>query len=60
MEEQKKKELQARGSKALLINVIFFFVLFLGIIVYLYTSLLTTVIIISVIFIAALLYIYLS
>ncbi|HAP32014.1 MAG TPA: hypothetical protein DCQ14_03030 [Firmicutes bacterium] len=60
MQEQTKKEMKAKGSKALLINVIFFFVLFLGIILYAYTSLTTTVIVISVIFIASLLYIYSS
>lgn len=60
MEEQTKKEMKAKGSKALLINIIFFFILFLGIIMYVYTNLTATVIVISVIFIASLLYIYLS
>jgi cbb3-type cytochrome oxidase subunit 3 len=60
MEEQTKKEMKAKGSKALLINIIFFFILFLGIIMYVYTNLTATVIVISVIFIASLLYIYSS
>ena len=60
MQEHAKKEMKAKGSKALLINVIFFFILFLGIIMVAYTNLTTTVIIISVAFVVSILYIYLS
>ncbi len=60
MDDQKKKELKARGSKALIINVIFFFVLFLGIIMATYTNLIAAIAVISVIFVASLLYIYFS
>lgn len=60
MEEQKKKELKAKGSKALIVNVIFFFILFLGIIVATYANLAVTLAIVSVIFVGSILYIYYS
>lgn len=58
MEKQKKKEMKIRGSKVLLINVIFFFILFLGIILATYTSLAITVAIISIVFVGSMLLIY--
>lgn len=60
MEEKEKEELKARGHKALILNIIFFLVLFAGIFLVTLTGLLPTAIIISLIFIASLLYIYYS
>lgn len=60
MEEKEKEELKARGHKALILNIIFFLVLFAGIFLVTFTGLLPTAIIISLIFVASLLYIYYS
>ncbi len=60
MEERQKEELKAKGNKALLMNIIFFVVLFIGILIFTTTGLVPTVIIISLVFAASLLYIYLS
>ncbi len=60
MEERQKEELKAKGNKALLMNVIFFLVLFVGILLATTTGLVPTVIIITLVFVASLLYIYLS
>ncbi len=60
MEEEKKQELKARGHKALILNIIFFVVLFLGIFMVAYTSLAITAVVITIIFAACLLYIYYS
>ncbi len=60
MEEEKKQELKARGNKALILNIVFFVVLFLGIFMVTFTGLAVTAIVISVVFIASLLYIYYS
>ncbi len=60
MEEKQKEELKARGNKALILNIIFFVVLFLGIFMVSYTGLAVTAVVISVVFIASLLYIYYS
>ncbi|RJX29604.1 MAG: hypothetical protein C4554_00265 [Dethiobacter sp.] len=58
MEEEQKKELKARGNKALILNIIFFLVLFAGMFLVVYTGLVTTVIVIFIAFIISLLYIY--
>lgn len=60
MEEKQKEELKARGNKALILNIIFFVVLFLGIFMVSYTGLAVTAVVISIVFIASLLYIYYS
>ncbi len=60
MEEEKKQELKARGNKALILNIIFFVVLFLGIFMVSFAGLTATAVVISVVFIASLLYIYYS
>ncbi len=60
MEEENKQELKTRGKRALILNIIFFLVLFLGIFMVAYTSLAVTAVVISIAFVASLLYIYYS
>lgn len=60
MEEKQKEKLKEKGNKALVLNIIFFLVLFAGIFLVTFTGLVPTVIIISLIFIVSLLYIYYS
>ncbi len=60
MQEREKEELKARGSRALILNIIFFLALFAGIFLVTFTGLLFTAVIITLIFVASLLYIYYS
>jgi len=58
MEERQKKELKDRGNRALILNIIFFIILFAGMFLVVYTGLATTAIIILAFFIISLVYIY--
>jgi len=60
MEEKQKEELKARGNKALILNIVFFLVLFAGMFLVVYTGLVTTAVIIFIAFVVSLLYIYFS
>ncbi len=60
MEEKQKEELKSRGHKALILNIIFFVVLFLGIFMVTYTGLAITAVVITIVFVASLAYIYYS
>lgn len=58
MEERQKKELKDRGNRALILNIIFFIILFAGMFLVVFTGLTTTAIIILAFFIISLVYIY--
>ncbi len=58
MEEKTKEQLKAKGHRALILNIIFFIVLFAGIFLVTITGLTVTAIIISLVFVASLLYIH--
>ncbi|MDO9534286.1 MAG: hypothetical protein Q7J85_02915 [Bacillota bacterium] len=60
MEERQKEEMKAKGNRVLILNIIFFLVLFAGIFLVFYTGFLTTAIIIILAFIVSLIYIYFS
>jgi hypothetical protein len=60
MEERQKEELKAKGNRVLILNIIFFLVLFAGIFLVAYAGFLTAAIIIILAFIVSLLYIYFS
>ncbi len=55
---QEKKIWEIRGNRALLINIIFFVILFIGIILVPLSGLLTASIVIIVAFVASLIYLY--
>jgi uncharacterized membrane protein len=60
MEEKQKEELKAKGNRVLILNIIFFLVLFAGIFLVVYAGFLTSAIVIILAFIVSLLYIYFS
>ncbi len=56
--EKNKEELKKEGKKALILNIIFFIVLFAGMFLVPLASLKVSIIVISIAFVASLLYIY--
>ncbi len=57
-DDQNKEEWKAKGNRAMIINIIFFAVLFMGIILVPLYGLLTASIIVLILFVPAIIYIY--